>query len=105
MRNLDHLPVACSLETAQVAEREATLLAQFRSGVLETEELQDGYALRIPGDASWIRLVGELIVAERECCPFLAFELAAEPRKGPIILRVTGPAGTKEFLRTILVKN
>jgi hypothetical protein len=43
-------------------------------------------------------------MAERECCPFLAFELVAKPNQGPLIVRVTGPAGTKEFLRTILCK-
>jgi hypothetical protein len=41
-------------------------------------------------------------MAERECCPFLAFALIAEPNKGPVIVRVTGPTGTKEFLRTLL---
>jgi hypothetical protein len=46
----------------------------------------------------------ELIVAERECCPFLAFEMAALPQMGPVIVRVIGPAGTKEFLRTVLCK-
>jgi hypothetical protein len=45
-----------------------------------------------------------LIVAERECCPFLAFELVAEPNLGPVTVRVTGPTGTKEFLRSILCK-
>ena len=104
MRNLDHMPVACALGTAELGDRKATLLAQFRSGVLETQELEDGYAFHLSGDANSVRLVAELIVAERECCPFFAFELAAEPRKGSIILRVTGPAGTKEFLRTVLVK-
>jgi hypothetical protein len=104
MRNLDHMPVACALGTAELGEREATLLAQFSSGVLETQELEDGYAFHLSGDANSVRLVAELMAAERECCPFLAFELATAPRKGPIILRVTGPAGTKEFLRTILVK-
>ena len=104
MSNLDHLPVACSLETAQLREREASLLARFRSAVAETEELKDGYAFRLSGDANSVRLVAELIVAERECCPFLAFGLAAEPNKGPLIVRVTGLDGTKEFLRTILVK-
>jgi hypothetical protein len=36
---------------------------------METEELQEGYAFRLPGDGGWIRLTAELIVAERECCP------------------------------------
>jgi hypothetical protein len=102
MKNLDNLPMACSLEAPELREREATLLAQFRSGVLEREELQDGYAFRIPGDASWIRLVAELIVAERECCPFLAFDLAAQPNRGQLTVRVTGPAGTKEFVKRVI---
>jgi hypothetical protein len=101
---LDNTPITCSLTTVEWRDREATLLAQFRSAVIETEELQEGYAFRLPGDGEWIRLTAELIVAERECCPFLAFEVAALPNMGPVIVRVIGPAGTKEFLRTILCK-
>lgn len=100
----DNAPIACSLTTAELRDREATLLTEFRSAVVETEELQDGYAFRLSGDSNWIGLIAELIVAERECCPFLAFELAALPNRGPLIVRVTGPAGTKGFLRTLLCK-
>jgi hypothetical protein len=101
----DEISVVCCLTSAELREREATLLAQFRSAVIETEELRDGYAFRIPGDGKWIGLIAELIVAERECCPFLAFEMAALPNMGPLIVRVTGPAGTKEFLRIIFLEN
>jgi hypothetical protein len=100
----DNQPIACSLTTVELRDREATLLAQFRSAVIETEELQEGYAFRFPGDGKWIGLIAELIVAERECCPFLPFEMAALPNMGPVIVRVTGPAGTKEFLRNVLCK-
>ncbi len=101
----DNTPIACSLTRVELHHREATLLAQCRSGVIETEELQEGYAFRLPGDAEWIELIAELIVAERECCPFLAFEVAALPNMGPVIVRVIGPGGTKEFLRTVLCKS
>jgi hypothetical protein len=100
----DNRPIACSLTTVELRDRKATLFAQFRSAVIETEELQEGYAFRLPGDGEWIGLIAELIVAERECCPFLAFEMAALPNMGPVIVRVIGPAGTKEFLRTVLCK-
>ena len=100
----DDIPVACCLSSTELREREATLLAQFRSAVIETEELRDGYAFRVPGDGKWIELIAELIVAERECCPFLAFEVAALPNMGPVIVRVTGPAGAKEVLKTVLCK-
>jgi hypothetical protein len=99
------MPIACQLTTEELRVREATLLAQFRSAVVSTEDLADGYAFRIPDDAKWIALMGELITAERKCCPFLTFELAAQPNMGPVIVRVTGPAGTKDFVRTILYKS
>jgi len=101
----DNTPIACSLASVELRDREATLLAEFSSGVVETEELEEGYAFRLPGDGKWIGLIAELIVAERECCPFLAFEVAALANMGPVIVRVIGPAGTKEFLRTVLCKS
>jgi hypothetical protein len=100
----DDMPVACCLTSAELREREATLLAQFRAAVIGTEELRDGYAFRVPGDGKWIGLIAELMVAERECCPFLTFEFVAQPSMGPVIVRVTGPAGTKDFLKTVWCK-
>lgn len=104
MKGLKKTPIACSLTSTELRHREAKLLAQFRSAVVATEELQEGYAFRLPGDGKWIGLIAELIVAERECCPFLSFEVTALPNMGPIIVRVIGPAETKNFLRTVLCK-
>jgi hypothetical protein len=98
----DDLPIACCLTSAELRERESTLLAQFRSAVIETEELPDGYAFRVPGDAKRIAIIAEMIVAERECCPFLTFAFVAQPGRGPVIVRVTAPPGTKGFLKAIL---
>jgi len=103
MKNPDHTPITCSLATAELSNRETTLFAQFLAVVTETEELQDGYAFRLPGDTQWIELLAQLLVAERECCPFLTFELSALPNRGPVLVRVTGPVGTKDFLRTVLL--
>jgi len=100
----DDLPIACCLTSAELREREATLLAQFKSAVIETEELPDGYAFRVPGNGESITIIAEMIMAERECCPFLTFDLVAQPNMGPVIVRVNGPAGSKEFLKTILCK-
>jgi len=104
MKSLDNTPIDCSLTTAEFRDREAKLLEQFRSAVVEAEELQEGYSFRLPSDGKWIMLVTELIVAEGECCPFLTFELAALPNKGPLIVRVIGPPGAKEFVKTVLWK-
>ena len=94
-------PVVCSLSAAELRKRAAALLAQFKSRVIATEELRDGYAFHIREDTQSIVAVAELIAAERECCRFLAFELTAEPNMGPIIVRVTGFSGTKALLQKV----
>ena len=104
MHGPNDMPVACCLTSAELREREATILAQFRSAVIDTEELLNGYAFRVPGDRKWVAITAEMIVAEMECCPFLTFEFVAQPSMGPVIVRVTGPAGTKDFLKTVLCK-
>ena len=95
-------PVACRLTDSEFRKREATLLAQFKRTVVATEELPDGYVFHVPGDKKSMGVVWEAIVAEHECCPFLTFELTAQPNMGPVSVRMTGPAGTKDFLKTIL---
>jgi hypothetical protein len=104
MKDLDDTPIACSLTTPELREREATLLAQFRSVVVEAEELQDGFAFHLTGGCKVIDLTAELIGAERECCPFLTFEVVALANKGPVTVRVTGPAGTKQLVRSVFMQ-
>jgi hypothetical protein len=95
----DHdIPIACSLSNAELRKREASLFALFKSAVIATEELSDGYLFQLPGDSRSLTAVTELIAAERECCRFLAFELTMPPNLGPMTLRVTGPPGAKVFL-------
>lgn len=98
----DEIPVACSLSDSNLRVREATLLAQFTAALIESEEVDNGYSFLVDGDNKSIVLITELIMAERQCCPFLKFELSLEPGMGPVRIRMTGPAGTKEFLKSIL---
>lgn len=96
--------IACSLSSAELRERVASVLARFRPAVNTMEELPNGYAFTFEGDRKWIALAAEVMAAERDCCPFLKFEVVAEPDHGPFVVRVTGPDGSKEFLKTILVE-
>ena len=98
----DEIPVACSLSDSNLRVREATLLAQFTAALIESEEVDNGYSFLVDGDNKSIVLITELIMAERQCCPFLKFELSLEPGMGPVRIRMTGPVGTKEFLKSIL---
>ncbi len=99
------LPIACTLSDAQLRLREATLLAQFIAEATVFEELEEGYGFRIPGGTKQLELVLELMSAERECCRFLAFNLYAAPDRGPLSLQISGPTGTKEFLKSLLKRH
>jgi len=98
----EDIRISCCLSDSELHKRMAMVLARFVSAVIATEELPDGYVFRVPGDKKWMAAVWEAIAAERECCPFLTFELTALPNRGPVTVCVTGPAGTKDFLKTIL---
>jgi hypothetical protein len=43
-----------------------------------------------------------MLVFERQCCPFLRFNIRLEPGEGPIWLELSGPEGTKDFLNSFL---
>ena len=95
------LPIACSLTDPEFQQRRADLLKTFQGALLETKELVEGYAYRFPSGANWIAELAQLITFERECCPFLRFNLRLEPANGPLWLELTGPEGTKDFLQSL----
>jgi hypothetical protein len=66
----------------------------------ERADLPDGYAFRFAAD-QFVELV-RFIDNERKCCPFMTFHLQIGPQDGPIWLRMTGPAGTREVLQAEL---
>ena len=103
MASMD-LPIACNLTDPEFQRRRADLLKTFQRALLETKELDDGYAYRFPSEGNWITELAQLITFERECCPFLRFKLLLEPANGPLWLELTGPEGTKNFLQSLFAE-
>ena len=92
-------PLACVPGAIPARERTthfALLTRLFGESARTRERLPDGYCFRFDGDA--LDDVTAFIVNERRCCPFLFFTLEVAPAEGPILLRLTGPAGIHEFL-------
>jgi hypothetical protein len=99
----DHnLPIACNLNDVAFQKRRAEVLAEVCSEVLEVKELDRGYGYRFPSDKRWVTKLADFITFESACCPFLQFNLQVNPGEGAIWLELTGPDGTKEFLRSLL---
>ena len=82
--------------------RHAALVAELASAGPAVEELAEGFAFRFPSRPYLFLRVAEWIGLERECCPFLAIRLELEHANRSLRVSVTGPAGTKDFLRAEL---
>ncbi len=93
------IPVSCTLTSAELQERRRTILEKVRQAVSEVRELENGYAYSFSADGDWLEKLASLIDLERQCCPFLRFQLTVEAGGGRLWLEMTGPEGTKEFLQ------
>ena len=94
----DDLPIACTLDGRALSGR----VSELRTGVLASaeavERLPDGYRWRFRSEPGLFARLGAVIDAERHCCRFLRFAIDTEPGLGSVILEVTGPPGTADFL-------
>jgi mercuric ion transport protein len=72
----------------------------FSQKALERLDLPDGYAIRFSQNDA--EAVARFVANERLCCPFLRFEVRAEPDAGSLWLQMTGPQGTREVLEAEL---
>lgn len=82
--------------------RRSGLLARLTSHAAAHHALVNGHHLTFAASAETLTLILTAVDAERRCCEFLRFQITIEPAAGPVMLDVTGPEGTREFLSTLL---
>jgi hypothetical protein len=92
------LPIACSLDAGALAGRQAELRGGVLAEAESVERLPDGYRWRFRGGRDLLARLGSVIDAERHCCRFLRFAIEVEPDLSAVVVDVTGPNGTVEFL-------
>jgi hypothetical protein len=99
MTEISSSTVVCRLDALGEAERlrQQALRSALHEAVTETQELPDGYALRLTADPALFLHVAEWVTLERRCCPFLSFALDW-PAGGAAWLRLTGGPDVKTFL-------
>ena len=98
-------PIACSLNQAELATRRSELLPGLLGRADSQEAILEGFrwGFRDTSNALLNDIIS-VIEAERRCCQFLRFRLTFEPDGGPLWLEASGPEGTQEFLRSMLIK-
>ncbi len=94
-------PIVCTLDPAALKARREGLLAQLAARATDRREIDDGYRLQFTGSSDTLALIARTVEAERRCCRFLRFEITVEPDGGAMILDLTGPPGSREFLAAI----
>lgn len=86
---------------AELQERRRSVLAKVRAAVAQVTDLDNGFIYQFKTDGELIPELANLIQLEHQCCPFLTFRLTVEAGAGSVLLEMTGPEGTKEFLAEI----
>jgi hypothetical protein len=96
------LPIACSLTPDALRARRDGLLADLLRRAASSELSDDGLRLRFAAGPDTLAAITRAIDAERHCCRFLRFTVTVEPDEGPMVLQLTGPSGTREFLAALI---
>jgi MerR family copper efflux transcriptional regulator len=90
-------PVACSLGSGDMATRSDEWRALL-GGVTDRQPLPHGLRLVLGPDAP-LAQIARLTLAERECCPFLAFAITIDARG--VALEVAAPAEGRVLLESV----
>ena len=57
--------------------------------------------MQFAASSDTLQAIAQVVDAERQCCQFLEFRLTVAAGLGPIVLEVSGPDGTAEFLKEL----
>ena len=96
------MPIACTLSPDALQTRRDGLLADVFQRAEHHELTEDGLRVRFSPGADIVATLARVVDAERQCCPFLRFVITVEPDGGPVLLELSGPAGTRDFIAGLL---
>jgi hypothetical protein len=89
----------CTLADSEQRARREELRVGVLALITAAQETEDGYAFGFAPES--VDRVRELVAAESRCCSFLTYTID-DRDAGMTWLRLSGPEGTKQFLRSWL---
>ncbi len=92
--------VACKLTSPEMQKRKEEVIKALKEKVIERQELANGYKYKFNGTDEVLDELLAFIKSERSCCDFFSFELSITDNKSHTWLSITGPDGSKEFIKT-----
>jgi hypothetical protein len=96
---MSDLPIACTLDAAEMLQRGAEISALGRDGLEAVERGEGSVTLRFRPDPSVRERVEAIVAAESRCCAFLDFSIAEV--EGATLLMIAGPEGAEPALHDL----
>ena len=93
--------VVCFLTDQELKIRRQEHLDRMAALLQEVLEIPTGfkYTFRLESDA--LERLFKIVELERNCCPFLNFDLSLRAGEDTVSLALTGPEGTKEAVKSL----
>jgi hypothetical protein len=95
----DDTPIACDLSALDDPERHKTETESLFGDCEEIRVVSDGVALHFPGTMDYAERLLTFIGRERQCCPFLTFELIFEPENRGLWLVLGGNNAAAAYIQ------
>jgi hypothetical protein len=91
---------ACKMNALSPSEREELpkLLHHLAELKPEVLNLKEGYEIRFGGKTDAFPTAAKWLAMEQRCCPFFELSLAVTSNDGPVVVKISGPTGTKAFI-------
>ena len=96
------LTVVCTLQPGELNARATRLLPGVVGAATARYAIENGFRFEFQPNGEVLAAIIRMIDAERQCCPFLRFQLTVEAGCGPVVLDLTGPPGSQEFLAAVI---
>jgi hypothetical protein len=96
---IEQAKLRCKLTTPELRQRKTTVIAELKDLVLEKSETEKGFKYKFVGSDKVLDILTDFIKTERLCCDFFVFTLTASSNTNATWLEITGPEGTKEFIK------
>jgi hypothetical protein len=96
------LRIVCTLQPGELNARAKELLPGVVAAAKSRYATKNGFRFEFEADGEVLVSIVRMIDAERQCCRFLRFQLVVEPAGGPVVLELTGPRGSREFLTSLI---
>lgn len=93
-------PIACDLTVLDNQKRHKSHAAKLFGEREEVRKVPGGVALRFPGTMEYAERVLDFISRERQCCPFLTFEVIFEPEERGVWLFLGGGSEAESYIQS-----